>query len=356
MVKIDTHSPVLVTGATGYVAGWLIKKLLEAGVKVHATVRCISDTHKYAHLDAVAAQAKGSIQYFEADLLQDGSYESAMKDCSIVFHTASPFILRVQNPQKDLIDPAKLGTKNVLIQASKTPSVRRVVLTSSCAAIYGDNIDLKKTRWGVFTEKDWNTTSSIQHNPYAYSKTIAERTAWEIAEKQDQWRLVVVNPSLVMGPALNPKGTSESYNLIRQIGDGTVKSGIPNAGLGFVDVRDVAQAHVAAAYLPDAKGRHIICAHNTNFAEISRLLLPHFGNFYPIPRKTLPKWLVWLVGPMVNESLTRTYVSRNINHPWIADNLKSIQALGLQYRCLSETMHDFFQQMIDSEQLNKQKS
>lgn len=347
MLNIDNSSPVLVTGATGYVAGWLVKELLEAGVTVHAAVRDPENTKKHAHLDKIAENASGTIKYFKADLLHEGSFADAMAGCSVVFHTASPFIISVKDPQKELVDPAKLGTRNVLIQATKTPSVKRVVVTSSCAAIYGDNADLKKTPLGIFTEEVWNTSSSLKHNPYSYSKTEAEKEAWRIADAQNQWDLVTINPGLVMGPALNPNGTSESFNLIRQMGNGKMKAGVPDWGFGVVDVRDVAKAHIAAAYIPEAKGRYITSGHNTNFPEMAKLLLPRFGDSYPIPRKTVPKFLVWLVGPIMDSSMTRKFISNNIGYPWIGDNSKSVRELGMQYRSLSETMNDFFQQMVD---------
>jgi len=335
------------------VAGWIIKRLLEAGVTVRAAVRDPSNVAKLQHLDDIAANAPGEIKYFKADLLDDGSYAEAMKGCKIVFHTASPFTVSVKDPQKELVDPAQLGTRNVLEQANKTPSVRRVVLTSSCAAIYGDNADLQSTPDGVFTEDIWNTSSSLEHNAYSYSKTVAEKEAWKIAEGQEKWDLIVINPSLVMGPGLNPAATSESFNIIRQMGDGTMKSGCPDWGFGVVDVRDVAEAHVAAAFTPGAKGRHITSGHNSSFPEMARTLVKKYGNDYPIPRRTMPKWLVWLVGPMVTPGMTRRLISRNIGHPWKGDHSKSVRELGMKYRPLEETMNDFFQQMIDSGQLNK---
>lgn len=353
MFKIDTSSPVLVTGATGYVAGWLVKGLLEAGVAVHAAVRDPSRVDKVKHLDEVAKTAPGEIKYFKADLMEDGSYAEAMNGCSIVFHTASPFTVNVKDPQKELVDPAKLGTRNVLDRATKTPSVKRVVLTSSCAAIYGDNADIEQTPNGVFTEDIWNTSSSLRDNPYSFSKTEAEKEAWKIAEAQNQWDLVVVNPSLVMGPGLNPRATSESFNIIRQMGNGDMKTGAPDWGFGLVDVRDLAQAHMAAAYTPEAKGRHIVSGHDTSLLEMARQLLPRYGDKYPIPRKVVPKFLVWLVGPIMMPGMTRKFISRNIGYPWKGDNTKSIRELGMRYRSQSETMNDFFQQMIDSGQINK---
>ena len=344
----EANVPVMVTGATGYVAGWIVKGLLDRGLTVHAPVRNPSDPDKVKHLDALAAESPGEIRYFEADLLDEGSYAESMVGCETVFHTASPFTSNVSDPQKELVDPAQLGTRNVLEEADRTPSVKRVVLTSSCAAIYGDNADLKNTPNGVFTEEIWNTTSSLEHQPYSYSKTVAEREAWRIAEAQSRWDLVVVNPSLVIGPGINPHATSESFSLIRQFGDGSMKSGVPFIGIGAVDVRDLARAHLQAAFTPEAEGRHIISGHNTDFPALARTLIERYGDDYPIPRRVMPKWLVWLVGPLVNKALTREYVSRNVGLPWKADNSKSVRELGMTYRPLEESMTDFFQQLIDS--------
>lgn len=345
----DKSKPVLVTGATGYVAGWLVKRLLEEGITVHAAVRNPENKTKLEHLNALAAKSGGSIKYFKSDLLQEGSYAEGMEGCELVFHTASPFITDVKDPQKELIDPAVKGTENVLEQANKASSVKRVVLTSSCAAIYTDCSDLELTPNGVFTEDIWNTTASLEHQPYSYSKTLAEREAWRIQAEQDRWGLVVVNPSMVMGPSLNAMtNTSESVNLLKQMGDGSMKAGVPNAGVGVVDVRDLAEAHYRAGFTPSAEGRHIISAHNTNFLELAQLLHTDFGDRYPVPKKALPKWLLMIIGPMVNKVVTRRWVRNNVNMPWKADNTKSKKELGITYRPLKETMSEGFAQLIDS--------
>ena len=132
-MKINRDKPILVTGATGYVAGWLVKKLLEEGLTVHAAVRNPDNKRKLAHLNEIAANTPGSIRYFKADLLEEGSYAEAMAGCGLFYHTASPFSTDVKDPQKELIEPAVMGTSNVLMSATQTPSVKRVVVTSSCA-------------------------------------------------------------------------------------------------------------------------------------------------------------------------------------------------------------------------------
>lgn len=347
MTSFFTDAPVLVTGATGYVAGWLVKELLDAGITVHAAVRDPDRKNKVAHLQEIAAGSPGTLRVFRADLLEEGSYAEAMAGCAIVFHTASPFTTSVKNPQRELIEPAVKGTRNVLETAARTASVKRVVVTSSCAAIYTDAIDCLKAPGGKLTENVWNTTASLDYQPYSYSKTLAEQEAWKIARAQDRFKLVTVNPSLVIGPALNARPTSESFNIVRQMGDGTMKRGAPKLGLGVVDVRDLARAHMEAGFRDEAEGRHIISGHDTNILELGKSLIEKYGDRYPVPRQSLPKWIVWLVGPIVG-GISRKFVTNNVDVKWRADNSKSKRALGVSYRPMKTSMEEMFQQMIDT--------
>jgi len=351
--RYDTTTPVMVTGATGYVAGWLVKRLLEEGFNVHAAVRNPDNTAKVGHLTAMAATLPGSLKLFKSDLLVDGSYDAAMAGCGVVFHTASPFTSKITDPQRDLVDPALNGTRNVLAAANRTPSVTRVVLTSSCAAIYGDAADIAKTPGRILTEDVWNTTANIGHQAYSYSKTVAERAAWEIAKAQDQWDMVVINPSLVVGPGLASQQTSESFNLVRQLADGTMKAGVPHFEIGAVDVRDVAEAHMRAGFIATANGRHITSAATLSFLEIGQMLRAKFGDDWPFPKRNMPKWLIWLVGPLANKQLTRRIVALNVGLPWLADHRKSVTELGMTYRPLDIAVQEMLQQMIDSGQITR---
>ncbi|MCK9270853.1 MAG: NAD-dependent epimerase/dehydratase family protein [Bacteroidales bacterium] len=349
MKEINKKAPVMVTGATGYVAGWLVKLLLDNGFTVHAPIRNPNDKNKTQYLDKLAASAPGTLRYFEADLLREGSYDKAMQGCELVFHTASPFALKVKDAQRDLIDPAIEGTRNILNAVNKTASVKRVVLTSSVAAMYGDNKDLQQLPHHSITEEVWNTTSSVDHQPYSYSKTMAEKEAWKMQNQQQRWDLVVINPSLVMGPGISPEITSESFKIIKQLGDGTMKMGAPDYEIGLVDVRDVAQAHFAAGFTPTAKGRYIISGHNSGILEISKMLRDAFGDAYPFPTRKIPKFLLWLIGPLAG--FPRKMISRNMGYPFRADNSKSIEGLGMSYRPAQESVVDFFSQMIEKEEV-----
>lgn len=346
MKTIDRSKPVLVTGATGYVAGWLVKKLLDEGLTVHAMVRDPHNTQKLAHLDALAASAPGRLRYFAADLLDEGAYDEGMQGCELVFHTASPFTSRIRDPQRDLVDPALKGTRNVLGSVQRTASVKRVVLTSSCAAIIGDALDCEAYPDGMGTEAQWNHSSTLDHQPYSYSKTVAEQEAWKLVAGQERWDLVVINPSLVLGPGLNADATSESFNLFRQLGNGQMKSGVPDFSIGMVDVRDLAIAHYNAGFTPAANGRNIVSAVNSDFLTLGSILRQHYGEAYPFPQKTLPKWLVWLVAPLAG--FKRKMISRNVGYRWQVDNRKGIRELDIRYRPMEQTVIDFFQQMIDS--------
>jgi nucleoside-diphosphate-sugar epimerase len=351
MEYIDKSKPVMITGATGYVAGWIVKKLLDEGLTVHASVRNPENKESLKFLDAIASQSKGTLKYFEADLLKEGSFDEAMMGCELIFHTASPFINTVKDPQRDLVDPALTGTKNVLASVNRTGTVKRVVLTSSCAAIIGDAKDCEGYPNGIATEAEWNTTSRVNHQPYSYSKTVAEHAAWEINKAQNRWDMVVINPSLVIGPGLNPKATSESFNLIRQLGDGSMKTGIPVFYIGVVDVRDLAEAHYAAGFTPEAKGRHIISAENTDFLSLSQMLQKKYGEAYPLPKRTLPKFLVWLAAPMIG--FKRKMISLNVGYKWKVNNSKSINELGMKYRAIEVSIVEFFQQMVDNKVFDK---
>jgi dihydroflavonol-4-reductase len=278
-----------------------------------------------------------------------------MRDCELVIHTASPFFITgIRNSEEELIRPAKEGTRNVLEAAKRTPTVKRIVLTSSLAAIYGDTVDIKSVPGGVFTEKEWNITSSAEHHPYPYSKMIAEKEAWTIAKEQDQWDLVTINPGWILGPSLSKRKDSTSISAMIQFGDGTYKSGVPEMWYPIVDVRDVASAHIKAGFTPEASGRHIIASGQAKLLDVANILRKHFGDVYPFPRRQVPKFLFWLIAP--KRGFTRKYVSRNVGHQIKIDNSYSKADLGMSYIPIEQTVKEHFQQILDDGLLQKTSS
>lgn len=343
---------VLVTGASGYVAGWIVKALLDQGHTVHGTVRDPDNRKSVAHLHALAEGAPGTLKLFKADLLDAGSFDEATRGCDIVMHTASPFIIEgFDDAHEALVRPAVEGTRNVLDAVNKHDSVRRVVLTSSVAAIYGDNVDLARAGKRAFDESDWNTTSSVDHNPYQYSKVAAEREAWSMHGQQDRWQLTTINPGMVFGPSLTTASKSASIDTLRQMGDGRLRTGVPDLGFGVVDVRDVADAHVLAAFAESIEPRHILVNDTLSMLAIARILRHAFGDQYPFPRMRAPKAMVWLVGPLMGP-VTRKFIARNVGHRVAFDNSRS-RALGVDYRPVEQTLADHFQQALDDGLIRK---
>lgn len=329
--------PKLVTGGAGYIGSWLVKKLLSKGYDVRATVRNPHNQGKYGHLERLGRQSRGKLEIIKADLLKGGDFDQAAEGCDVIFHTASPFqVAKIKDPHRQLIRPALEGTTNVLEAANRSSTVTRVILTSSIVAVYGDASELAKGT--SFDENSWNETSCISHRPYSYSKTVAEKKAWSMAQGSKSWDLVTINPGMVIGPPLSSRKDSTSVELLRKFATGQFKAGVPNLDAGFVDVRDVAKAHILAASTPNAQGRYIVVGANGNLDDIGAILRTHCGHIHQLPKGHLPRVLAFLVGPFMGMSWK---VNRlNWGRPLRFDHSKSIQELGMDYRSLEESVID----------------
>nr|WP_026253365.1 aldehyde reductase [Acinetobacter bouvetii] len=347
MKNMNTKTtPILVTGATGYIASWVIKQLLEKGHTVHATVRDLNKKKSFAHLEKIANQSSGSLQLFQANLLESGSFDQAMQGCEVVLHMASPFVVtNYKDAVKDIIEPAVLGTENVLNSVNSTESVKRVVVTSSIASTYGDAIDIRQTANNEFDESHWNTSSSETHQPYPYSKVMAERKAWDMQKAQTRWDLVCINPALVLGPSLTPSTQSGSVEVLQQFANGMTLAGVPPMWNGIVDVRDVADAHLQAAFNPKAENRYIISGGTLSLLEMGKILRQHFGNKFPFPRNQLPKAAFKLLGPFIGFS--KSFVELNMGYPIYFNADKSKKDLGIHYRNIETSLVEHFQQLLD---------
>lgn len=337
---------ILVTGGTGYIGSWVTKMLLEKGYSVRLTVRDKSKESKYQHLIDIANGTEGTLEFWEANLLSEGSFDKPAEGCSAIMHLASPFTLKFKDAQKELIDPALKGTRNVLNAATKSSTVKRVILTSSVAAIHGDNVDMKEAGLSELSEEHYNFSSSLTHQPYSYSKVLAEKEAWKMYEKQDKWQLVVINPSLVMGPSLTQTSNSESLAIMTDILTGKYYAGVPNLMFGYVDVRDVATAHLLALENDDAEGRHLLVERTENVFGFSRIIKEIYGDKYKLPLMQAPKFMLYLTGWMFD--MKSKFISRNVGHDIKLNATKSRKELGLKYTPLEKTVEDMVSQMEES--------
>lgn len=327
--KFDT--PICVTGASGFIASHIVAQLLERGYRVRGTVRSLARPGKYDFLTSLPG-ADERLELVEAELLTPSSYDEAVAGCQIVMHTASPYVLDVEDPQRDLVDPAVEGTRNVL-ESCRAAGVERVIVTSSMAAIT-DEPDSDHE----LTEEDWNTRSTLERNPYYLSKTMAERAAWDFAARDDvDFDLVVINPFLVIGPSLTPS-LNASNAVFKDILTGTYP-GIMSVTWGFVDVRDVALAHVLAMETEQAAGRYICANTNGSMKEVVELLREAgYGEGYKLPRLDiacgLGDFAVKLLSytqPRGVGSYLRTHVGRVPRY----SHAKIQRELGLEFRDLS---------------------
>ncbi len=277
---------VLVTGASGFIGLHCVNQLLEQGYLVRGTVRSLSRQVELEKALKSVGRDVSKFELLEADLTKASGWEAAVKDCDFVLHVASPFILGVPKHEDDLIKPAISGT-NYVISAAIKHGVKRVVMTSSVAAIT-DTHDGKIH----FTEDEWSDAEHSKTTAYYKSKTLAEKHAWDLINSQagvGATELSVINPSVVIGPSLtNDIGTSNDF--IRQILVGKMPAA-PNLHFGFVDVRDVAAAHLLAMTVENAAGeRFIVNAEEMWLIKLCTIL--NRAGYKKAPLKKMPNFLV----------------------------------------------------------------
>ncbi len=278
---------VLVTGGSGFLGSWCAIDLLRRGYTVRVTVR---DLSREAALRAVIArevEAGDRLSVVSANLLEDAGWERAVDGCDYVLHVASPFPVTQPKDPDELIVPAREGTLRVL-KASFDAGVKRVVVTSSIAAITGG----LEPGSSPLTEADWSDPDNPKLTPYAKSKTLAERAAWDFVRGRGEVeKLAVVNPGAILGPVLSDNRSS-SIGIIERLLGGM--PGTPRIGFNTVDVRDVADLQFRAMSAPEAAGERFIAAESFQWmADVAAVLREHLGETAEkVPTRTVPNLLV----------------------------------------------------------------
>ena len=281
---------VLVTGGSGFIGAHCILQLLNAGYRVRTTVRSLKrEADVRAMLRVGGAEPGESLSFVAADLMSDGGWPEAAAGCRYVLHVASPFPMNIPKHEDDLIVPAREGALRVL-RAAREAGVKRVVLTSSFAAIgYGH-----APQETPFNETDWTDVNGKDVSDYAKSKTLAERAAWDfIAKEGDGLELSVVNPVGVFGPALGAD-YSTSIAIVERMMNGAVP-GLPRIAFGIVDVRDVADLHLRAMVEPAAKGERFLAVAGefVSLLSMAKILKERLGAAAKrVPIRQLPDWLM----------------------------------------------------------------
>ena len=339
---------VLVTGASGFVATHLIKLLLEQGrFHVRGTVRNLKREEKVKPLRELFSDATYPLRLIEADLTKPKTWTKAVEGCMYVFHVASPFPNPAKTPkdENELIKPAVEGTKSVLQACVDAGTVKRVVLTSSVAAVScGMNGIPGKPADYVYSETDWSVEEACP--PYEKSKLRAEKSAWEFVkelEEEKRFELVVLNPGYIQGPLLS-----------RASGEGTVlvcsdllnNKMFPNICFGVIDVRDVAAAHIAAMEKPEAVGnRYILVCETLIMKDLAQMVSQEFKpQGYKISLRQIPKIGVWM-GKWFDSTAKAIYPGVGKVFHWNSERMKG--ELGIQPRPVKETILDLCYSLID---------
>ena len=280
---------VLVSGGSGYIAGFLIRQLVAEGWMVHTTVRSLA---KEAAVRELLAVDNSRLKFFAADLNADAGWTEAMAGCSHVAHVASPLPMGVPKDANELIVPARDGALRAL-RAAKAAGVKRFVMTSSVAAVsYG-----RGRGEHHFTEADWTDLSKPGLSPYIQSKTVAERAARDwVTQEGGAIEYCSINPSVVLGPVWS-RDYSASLVIVKKLLDGSMGA-TPDIGFGIVDVRDVADLHVRALKAPNMAGERFIASGRfMKLREIADLLRTELGHepgqgAHKVTTRNVPDWLV----------------------------------------------------------------
>ena len=287
---------VLVTGASGFIAEHCIIELLKNGYSVKGSLRSMNREQEVR--DAVKTETDDTkLEFCKLDLLEDDGWEDAMWDCDYLMHVASPFVIEDPKDENELIKPAKEGTLRAL-NAAKKAGIKRVVLTSSVAAVNSHMMS------GTSDHTTWTDINSKYVTPYQKSKTIAEKAAWDFYNNQDnsnKIELAVINPGGVMGPQLGNDLGGASTQIVSQLISGKFPM-IPALSFPFIDVRDVAILHLKAMTTPDADGKRFIAAHSkpTWMYQVAEVLSA--AGYEKIKLKKAPSFMLKLIGLFDNKT------------------------------------------------------
>lgn len=333
---------VLVTGGSGYLAVWCIVKLLEAGYRVRTTIRSQKRENEVREMVKTGGATKADeISFAIADLSKEDGWKEAVEGCTYVLHVASPFPAGSPKHEDDLIIPARDGALRVL-RAARDSGVKRVVMTSSFAAIgYG-----RPQTDHIFDEKDWTEPNNPGVLAYPKSKTIAERAAWDFVKNDGgSLELSVINPVAIFGPVLGPDIAASIYIVKRLLN--ADMPGCPQLRFNVVDVRDCADIHLLAMISPKAAGERFLAtsASELSIADISKILherMPEAAK--KAPTREVPNFVIRIVALWDDQV---SMVTPDLGKRKKTTNEKARTVLGWQPRSAADTLQATAESLIE---------
>ncbi|MEQ9504401.1 MAG: SDR family NAD(P)-dependent oxidoreductase [Deltaproteobacteria bacterium] len=333
-----TKMKVLVTGVGGYIGTHVARELLERGHTVRGTVRDPSDAKKNGHLAKI-----GDIELFAADLTTPKSFDEAMTGCDAVMHAASVVKFSAKDAQKEIVDVAVEGTRNVIDSVIRADNVQRVVQTSSIAAV----VDMEHDDDYVHTEEDWCASATVQSDPYALSKTLAEKKAREMCDALpdgERFTLAAANPAFVLGPVYGPVHLRSSPTVIEDLYTGKFPLA-PNLSFSIVDVRDVALAHALLLEADDPAPRTILSNGVLWMRELAAALRERFPDC-KAPKRGMPNALMYAVG-LFDKRIEFPFLRDNLDRARTVDGSFATKSLGFTYRDIRTAAQDTAASMVE---------
>ena len=328
---------ILVTGGSGYIAGYLIRQLAAEGWKINATIRSLK---REAEVRAALGIAGSSIRFFAADLTDEAGWAEAVAGCSHVAHVASPFPVKAVKHEDELIGPARDGALRALRFAAAA-GVGRFVMTSSVAAVAYGHKGAERT----FTEGDWTDVTAPGLGAYIKSKTIAERAARDwMAANGGAMEFCTVNPSAVLGPLMSDD-FSASIEFVKRLIDGSMP-GFPRLGFAVVDVRDLADLHVRALTAPDvANERFIGAGPFMMIREVGEILRERLGSeARKLPRRAIPDFVIKLMA-LFDSSIRQ--VTGELGRTRAVSSDHALEVLGWRTRPAADSIVDTARSLIE---------
>ena len=317
----------VVTGASGYIGSHIVANLLGKGGVVRATVRDLSDPERVDHLKNLEIAEGGSLEIVEMDLFDETAVNAAIEGCSDVIHTAATVIVRSKNPQKKIVDPSVIGTKNVVAAIERAGCVERFVHTSSTAAIRPMNWYDGQT----LTTETWADDATVEENPYGLAKASAERIVrdWHATQPVDSRpRLVTIHPCMVFGPPMSPRHLRGSLALLMTMVRRDIPLVLPMQ-VSIVDVRDVAEAHVRALTQGEDEGRYLVVAGDMMMGEMAKSLKKKYPE-----RKwrtgVAPYWIS-LVAAFFHPKIDVSWARRHLKKKLFWDASPAERELGMNW-------------------------
>lgn len=327
---------VTVTGASGYIGSHVVANLLARGRDVRATVRDSSDPIRVDHLRALPVAEGGTLEIVEMDLFDEASVHAAIANCTDLIHTAAAVRISAKNPQRQIVDPSVIGTRNVVAAIDAAGTVERFVHTSSTAAI-------RPMAWKngeTLTTETWADDATLEGNPYGLAKVMAERIVrkWHSEGGVGKPRMVTIHPSVVFGPPMSEIHLRGSLSFLNALVKRKVPLLIP-IQINIVDVRDVAEAHVRALTMGQNAGRYLTVSGDMQFSEISKTLRDEYPEL-KTPRFTVPYLFALVFGPFFDKRITLSWARQHLRRRIYWDATPAERELGMSWKSARDSVLD----------------